>query len=88
METSGMADMDEAAYGGLAPEVLEIGRRRAVEDRDLLARLLLEGKVGRDRVPRPDGPASRAFVRDIEARAEALRKPKVNLALRPKKRKR
>lgn len=93
-----MADDDEARYGGLAPEVVAIARRRADEDRDLLARLILEGKARREyrqtsdgrleRVVRPEGSASRAFVRDVDARVESLRRPKVNVAIRPKKRKR
>lgn len=58
---------------------------KANADRPFLARLRRAGRVSRR-----DGPyelrhpeAARPFVRDIEARA----KPEVNLAIRPKKRK-
>ena len=58
---------------------------RANADRGLLARLRREGLVrrfdGKHEVRHPE--RARPFVRDIEARA----KPDINLAIRPKKRK-
>lgn len=58
---------------------------KANRDRGLLARLRRLGKVrrhdGRYELAHPE--AARPFVRDIEARA----KPGINLAIRPKKRK-
>ena len=73
---------------GLSPEATEVARRRAAEDRDLLARLRREGTVRRHdgEYERRHPEVARPFVRDIEARA--FPKREVNLAIRPKKRRR
>ncbi len=50
----------------LSPAALEVARRHAAEDRDLLARLVAAGTVKRE------GPAN-ALTRDIDRRVAAMR---------------
>lgn len=57
---------------------------RARQDRDLLARLVREGRVSRDPSASLGVPGRSAFVADIERRVSARR---VDLAIRPKKKK-
>lgn len=66
----------------LTPEVMAIATAQAARDRDILARLIVEGKVERG-----DG-GRRAFVDDITARVNAATgRRTVNLAIRPKRKK-
>jgi hypothetical protein len=70
----------------ITPEARAIAEKIAASDRDLLAKLRRRGLVKRQ-----DGPyelhhpeVAKPFIRDIEERA----RPKVNLAIRPNKKKR
>lgn len=65
----------------LSPEVRAIAEEQAARDRDLLAALVKSGKVRRQ------GPAT-PFSRDIDRRVAALDgRGTINLAIRPKRRK-
>lgn len=64
----------------MTPAAMAIAERHAAADRDLLARLVREGAVRRQRDQFASRGSAKAFVRDIEARVS----PPVNLALRPK----
>lgn len=65
-------------------EVQALAELRASEDRELLARLIREGKVIRTGDVR--GATGASFVRDIDNRLQSKRQ--INLAIRPKRKKR
>lgn len=69
----------------LSPEAEAIARRRAQEDRETLARLVREGRVRRDASLGANVPGAALFREEIEQ--AAARRP-VNLAIRPRKRRR
>lgn len=67
----------------LSPEALAIAEAQAATDREMLARLVREGKAVS--VPNTRG-YGKSFVDDIEARVNPKRQ--INLAIRPKRKKR
>lgn len=79
------ADMDRAMSRELSDEVYAIARARAAEDRELLARLVREGKVIRTGEAGNGGRAS--LVRAIEEINRSHDKRQINLAIRPKRKK-
>lgn len=65
-----------------------VAARRAAEDRDLLARLILEGRVERRSPGHYADLGNRRAARAFQGEVEELVKPKVNLAIRPSKKRR
>lgn len=68
----------------LPPDAVAAARRMAADDRALLARLLREGKVRRNLAMGHNVPGAVSFRADVEG----LVRPKVNVAIRPKKKRR
>lgn len=72
----------------LSPEAQAVAEARAARDRDDLARLLRERRVGRDftqyRTMLTEGETVAQFRADVESRV----RPTVNLAIKSKKRRR
>lgn len=69
-----------------AGRIMAAARAQAEQDREALARLVREGRVMRSEAGARTTPSGRAFIADIEERAFPSRK--VNLAIRPKKKRR
>lgn len=69
-------------------EARAIAERRASEDRETLARLVRERRVERRAPGYYEDPGNRAAARRFQEEIEQLVRPKVNLAIRPKKRRR
>lgn len=69
---------------GLTREAWDVARRRAAEDVALLERLVREGRVRRGEPPEGLRDEHRILRRQVEE----LNRPAINLAIRPKKRKR
>lgn len=71
-------------------KAMAIARAQAAIDRDTLARLVAMGKVQRadGEYERTHPEVARPFVADIKRRVDALVGPRVNLAIRPKSKRR
>lgn len=83
-----MAVRVPGGYGVITPEARAIAERRAAEDRETLARLVREGRVVRQSPGRYEDADNRRSARLFQEEIEQLVKPKVNLALRPRRRRR
>lgn len=68
----------------ISPEARAIAERHAAEDRALLAKLVKEGRVVRDPAMAARVSGAAAFRREVEA----IVKPPVNLAIRPRRKRR